>query len=42
MSLGSIIKNPDMLKFVSDHLKTKKMKHAVKKIVFGHKIYIFF
>ena len=27
------MKNPEMLKFVPDHLKTKKMrKHAVKKL----------
>ena len=27
------MKNPDILKFVPDHVKTKKMwKHAVKKI----------
>ena len=31
VSIGTIMKNPEMLKFVSDHLKTKKMcKHAVK------------
>ena len=30
--IGVEIKNPEMLKFVPDHLKTKKMcKHAVKK-----------
>ena len=30
-SIGTVIKNPGMLKFVPDHLKTKKMcKHAVK------------
>ena len=29
-SIGTIIKNPEMLKFVPDHLKTKNMcKHAV-------------
>ena len=28
-----IIKNPEMLKFIPDHLKTKKMcKYAVKKL----------
>ena len=32
VSIGTVMKNPEMLKFVSDHLKTKKMcKHAVKK-----------
>ena len=32
---GTIMKNPDMLKFVSDHLRTKKMcKYAVKKLPF--------
>ena len=35
ISVGEIIKNPEMLKFVSHYLKTKKMcKHAVKKIPF--------
>ena len=35
ISIGAIIKNPDMLKFVPDHLKTKKMcKHAVRKLPF--------
>ena len=33
------MKNPEMLKFVPDHLKTEKMgKHAVKKINFSNKI----
>ena len=33
------MKNPEMLKFVSDHLKSKKMcKHAVKKITLSVKI----
>ena len=32
-NIGTVIKNPEMLKFVLDHLKTKKMcKHAVKKL----------
>ena len=36
ISIGVIIKNPEMLKFVPDHLKTKKMcKHAVKKLPFA-------
>ena len=35
INIGTVIKNPEMLKFVSDHLKTKKMcKHAVKKLPF--------
>ena len=35
ISIGAIIKNPEMLKFVSDHLKTKKdVKHALKKLPF--------
>ena len=25
LSIGTITKNPEMLKFVSDHLKTKKV-----------------
>ena len=36
-SIGSIITNPKMLKFVPDHFKTKKMsKHAVKKLPFRY------
>ena len=32
ISIGTVMKNPKMLKFVPDHLKTKRMcKHAVKK-----------
>ena len=32
---GATIKTPQMLKFVSDHLKTKKVcKHEVKKLPF--------
>ena len=35
MSIGTWMKNPEMLKLVSDHLKNKKMcKHAVKKLPF--------
>ena len=31
ISIGTVIKNPEMLKFDPDHLKTKKMcKHALK------------
>ena len=33
ISVGTVMKNPEMLKFVPDHLKTKTMcKHAVKKL----------
>ena len=33
MNTGIGMRNPEMLKFVPDHLKTKKMcKHAVKKL----------
>ena len=33
ISIGTVMKNPEMLKFVSDHLKTKNMcKHAIKKL----------
>ena len=33
ISIGTVTKNPYMLKFVPDHLKTEKLcKHAVKKI----------
>ena len=32
ISVGTVTKNREMIKFVPDHLKTKKMcKHAVKK-----------
>ena len=31
ISIGTVMKNPEMLQFVSNHLKTKKMcKYAVK------------
>ena len=31
--IGTVLKNPEMLKFVPDHLKTKKIcKHAIKKL----------
>ena len=34
ISIVTVMKNPEMLKFISDHLKTKKMyKNAVKKIL---------
>ena len=33
ISTGTVMKNSEMLKFVSDHLKTTRMcKHAVKKL----------
>ena len=33
INIGTVIKNPEMLKFVSDHLKTKKIcKHVVQKL----------
>ena len=35
ISIGTVIRNPEMLKFVPDHLKAKKInKHAVKKLPF--------
>ena len=35
ISIGTVMKNPEMLKFVPDHLKTKEMSnHAVKKLPF--------
>ena len=38
ISIGAIVKNPEMLKFVPDHLKTKTMFKHVVKIVFLNKI----
>ena len=39
ISIGRVMKNPEMLKFVSDHLEIKKMcKHAVKEITLSIKI----
>ena len=33
ISIGTVMKNPEMLKFAPDHLKTKKMsKYVVKKL----------
>ena len=33
ISIGTVMKNPEMLKFVPDHLKIKKMyKHTVKRL----------
>ena len=35
ISIGVVMRNPNMLKFVPDHLKTKKMcKHEAKKLRF--------
>ena len=35
ISLGAVMRNPEILKFVSDHLKNKKMcKHAYKTLPF--------
>ena len=35
INIGTVIKNLGILKFVTDHLKTEKMrKHAVKKILY--------
>ena len=37
-SIGTIIKNPEMVRFVPDHLKTKKIcKTAAKKLPFAIK-----
>ena len=39
ISIGTVMKNTEMVKFVLDHLKTKKMcKHTVKKITLSIKI----
>ena len=33
ISIEKVMENPEMLKFIPDHFKTKKMcKHAVKKL----------
>ena len=33
ISIGKVMKNPEIIKFIPDHLKTKRMcKHAVKKL----------
>ena len=35
IKMGTVMQNPEMLKFVPDHLKTKKMcKHEVKNYLF--------
>ena len=34
INIGAVMKNPEMLKLIPDHLKTKKVcKHAVKKLL---------
>ena len=39
ISIGTVTKNPKVLEFVPDHLKTKKMwKNAVENIIFSNKI----
>ena len=35
INIGTVMKNPEMLKFVPDHLKTKQMcNYVVKKLIF--------
>ena len=35
ISIGVVIKHPEMLRYISDHLKTKNVcKNAVKKLLF--------
>ena len=35
LSIGAVVKNPEMLKFIPDHLETRKMcKYTVKKLPF--------
>ena len=35
ISIRTVMRNPEMFKFVADHFKTKKIcKHAVKKLPF--------
>ena len=39
ISIEKVMRNPEMLKFVRDHLKTKKIcKHVHKKVTFSNKI----
>ena len=39
INIATVMKNPDMLKFVPDHLKTKQLgKHVLKKITLSIKI----
>ena len=38
-SIGTVMKNPEMLKFVLDHLKTKKVfNYTVQKVTCPNKI----
>ena len=39
INTGTVMKNPEMLKFVPDHLKTKKMSMQLKKTTSSIKIY---
>ena len=32
INIGAVMRNPEMLKFVPDHLQTKMYKHVVKKL----------
>ena len=41
ISNGTVMKNPEMLNFVPDHFKTKKMcKHAVEKLPFYYVMFL--
>ena len=41
LRIGAIIKNPEMLRLVSDHRKTKKIcNHAVEKLSFVINIFL--
>ena len=41
IGIGTVMRNPGMLKFVPDHLKTKKMcKYAVKKNLFQQDMFL--
>ena len=41
ISIGAIMKNPEMLRLIPDHLKTKKTrKHEIKKIAVRKKCVI--
>ena len=40
INMRTVMENPEMLKFVPDHLKTKKLcKHADKNITLSNKVY---
>ena len=35
IGIGRVMKNPEIIKFVSDHINTKKMwKHSVRKLLY--------